>query len=110
MDSKKLNQESSYPLHYNFSEAQVEIRRNLQNDSFGLFNDVIFINGQPLTVQHESSGFRSIVTPYQTFSTLTETANAAIIALNGRKPSTLEHKERLSHLPGGLPDINNPQN
>jgi hypothetical protein len=45
MDSKKLNQESSYPLHYNFNEAQVEIRRNLQNDSFGLFNDVIFING-----------------------------------------------------------------
>ncbi|UTX48880.1 tyrosinase family protein [Chryseobacterium sp. MA9] len=71
-------------------------------------NAIIFINGQPLTIQHESSGFRSIVSPYQTFSTLMETVNA-VNALNGRSLTPLQHEGRLGHLPEGLPDLDNPE-
>jgi tyrosinase len=102
-----LKNQNLYPLTYVFNGYHIEIKSDLQPGNIGLDKNTVFINSQPLAVWQEGSAYRCIVTPYKTFPTLEETANAAVIALDGKELSPLQ-EDRLGRLPEGLPDLDNP--
>jgi hypothetical protein len=100
--------QSTQPSSYQFEGRQVEIRANAQSGASGLFKDAVFIDGKPLAVRQRSNGgYYSSLNFYQSFPTLRETANAAVVALGG-KPLAPLRAERWGKLPGGLPDLDAP--
>lgn len=102
-----LKNQNLYPLTYVFNGYHIEIKSDLQPGNIGLDKNTVFINRQPLAVWQEGSAYRCIVTPYKIFPTLEETANAGVIALDGKELSPLQ-EDRLGRLPEGLPDLDNP--